>query len=193
MVRVLRNFWESKWPGVFLALVLVATVALSGVILQSPSKATGGKVEVTFASASAAAATDYTWATYADGQTILNAVAAAGGGTVQMLGGDFDFGGHTITCTCNNIQIIGAGNSTYLHNGGISAGSNSGWTFESIRTDATGIVYSSATNVTLIAVDLNGTYIGMQTAGKVTATTLNAPTGRTASYVIAASDATCYR
>ena len=193
---MIRKIWNHTWVRLTATFILTVTVAAYGALVfgswhvTKPTQANGREIIASYNTVSAASATDYTWTSYLDAQTALNAVVAAGGGSLEFLGGAYNFGGHTVTATCNNIQIMGVGNSTVFSNGGISAGTNSGWTFSNLATSgAGGITYSSATNVTLIAVDLNGTYIGMQTAGTVTATTLNAPTGRTATYVIAASDA----
>jgi hypothetical protein len=174
----------KKNGGVILMLLIMTVmIAISGVQIKMPSPSTRGKIVVSWQTVEASGRNDYLWSNYADAQTALNSLPSSGG-SLQFLGGDYDFGGHTVVRNIDNVQIIGIGNSTYFHNGGISAGSQSGWTFSSLRTGVTGITYSSATNVTLISVNLNGISIGTPTSN------ISASTGRAATYVIAASNST---
>jgi hypothetical protein len=132
-------------------------------------------------------------------QAALNLVATTGG-EVSLISPVYTFTG-TVSRAIPNV-VFKLNGATITNNAStplFSAGSQSGWAFYDGKLDAGGITLTSATDYSLNNITIGTTYYafktsGTSTVGNITATTgnittLNAPTGRTASYVIAASDA----
>ena len=196
---------------IFMAAALAVTLVVAGVSFKVEKPQYHGETTLTSnvgvvltigSGVEASSTADYTCTGVNDHlqlQAALNALPAVGGKLV-ILAGNYVFGG-TVSRAINNVTIEGMGTSTYFANNGAAAlfsvGAQTGWVIRDIKTDAGGI--TNATNATLDNVTLgatyyahsipSGTYTGNVSATTVGATTLNAPTGRTATYVIAASDA----
>ena len=134
------------------------------------------------------ASPDYTCDGTADDvqfQQALNAFPA-NGGKLHVLGGQYNFTS-TITRAIGNVIIEGNGYSTYfVYNGAnpIFTAGGSNWVFEDIRFDAGFITTNTDTQV-LRCWD-GATYYAYDTNSG--ADNVNLPTGRTATYVVAASN-----
>ena len=201
----------SKWTVVgmsLLAIVLVLTLLVPN--LQINPTQLKSVVTIGWTTSEGAPSTDYTFTGVGDStpfQLALNALPTSGG-KIQVVGsttGVINFTS-TVSRAINNVIIEGPGlGVTFSHDAStplFSVGSQTGWVFRDISTDAGGITLAADTllnNVTLGAthyVQKSATgvtgypvYEGV-TAGNITTTDLDAPTGRTATYVIAASNAT---
>jgi parallel beta-helix repeat protein len=132
-------------------------------------------------------------------QTALDALPVTGG-QIVVLTGTYSFSA-TVTRAIGNVSIEGAGAGTYFTNDGLTdlftAGGDN-WTFSNLRTDAGGLNMGATTGYlwTNVTIDTQlYTYyaptvgIGSVYDMTVGAGNLTAATGRTATYVIAASDA----
>lgn len=124
----------------------------------------------------------------------------ANGGQIRILAGNYDFANlTTVTRALANVTIVGTGRGTYITCDGVTAiftaGGNN-WVFKDLRTDAGGLTMGATTGWIWENVTINATYYTLRTPtdgnidiGIATIDTLNAPTGRAATYVVAASDA----
>lgn len=130
-------------------------------------------------------------------QAALNAIPATGG-RINLIStsGTVNFAG-TVSRAIPNVTFVGTGNVPLLQNNGvtplISTGGQTGWVFRDLSTDAGGITYSADT--VFDNVHLGATYYALASQGTantsaLTTATLNAPTGRGATYVIASVNAT---
>jgi hypothetical protein len=136
---------------------------------------------VGFANVAYAASLDYTCTGTADDAVIQQALTdlPATGGEIDLLAGNYNFTvTSTVSRTINNVTFVGSGYATYLAENGshplISAGSQTGWMFKDIRTDAGWLTLAADTIVdtcwkvgTLVYVGGLETEIG----GKVATTT----------------------
>jgi len=123
-------------------------------------------------------------------QGALDALPATGG-EIQILSGNYDVGA-TVTRAIDNVTIRGVGRGTYItYNGAnaiFTAGGNN-WQFKDLRTDAGSINMGVTTGWSWENITVNATYYAYRTDDATTASSWNIPTGRGATYVIAASDA----
>ena len=123
-------------------------------------------------------------------QAALNALPV-GGGKLVILAGDYVFGA-TVSRAIDNITIQGIGRASYLANDGITAlfdaGTQSNWIFRDFRTDIGSINIATATGWTMENVWLGASYYALRVDDNITATSIRAPTGRTATFTVAASD-----
>jgi hypothetical protein len=117
----------------------------------------------------------------------LNAIPA-GGGSILFKSGSYTFAA-TVTRAIDNVDIYGTSGTMFSYNATnaiFSAGAQSRWAFHHFKTDAGGLNYSTATKTTLEDITVNTTYYSFLTTTDVTASSWDIPTGRTATYVIAA-------
>lgn len=136
--------------------------------------------------------------------TLTNALPATGG-RISILTGTYAWAAlANVTRAIPNVTIDGTGYGTYIDSDGVTAPITAGgnnWVISNMRFDAPGPNMGATTgwiwnNVWVGATHYdyrnptNSVIAGTVTSTTVGATTLNAPTGRGATYVIAASDAT---
>jgi len=120
----------------------------------------------------------------------LNAIPA-GGGSILFKSGNFTFAA-TVTRAIDYVTIDGTTGTYFAHDNAtpiFSAGAQSRWAFHHFRTDAGGLTYTAATLTTLDDISIGATYYSYLTTEDITASSWNIPTGRTATYVVAASGA----
>ena len=92
---MIRKIWNHTWVRLTATFILTVTVAAYGALVfaswhvTKPTQANGREIIASYNTVSAASATDYTWTSYLDAQTALNAVVAAGGGSLEFLGGAY--------------------------------------------------------------------------------------------------------
>lgn len=122
-------------------------------------------------------------------QQAMNALPATGGRLV-VLGGTYQFTA-TVTRVINNVTIEGVGTGTVINNNGVVdlfAIGGTNWVIRDLKVDAGSI--TNYTAATLTNVTIGTDLITYQTPSTSTASDFLVPVGRTATYVIAASDAT---
>jgi hypothetical protein len=200
----------TSWLLTFAVVVSVLGVSISPAVPTHLTSVGGQtKYEITIGEQVLAAglSADYTCNGTNDNIVWAEAIAAlpAGGGIVNDLtGGNYNFAG-TVNVPAN-VTIMGIGRASYfsgatpcftstgngttyenlsVYAGGITTGATTGWLEINVAIGTT-LYTERSPNSSLI----DNTYTGNVSATTIGATTLNAPTGRTASYVIAASDAT---
>jgi hypothetical protein len=189
--------------------VTIVALLLANLSLQVVDRADGSKAIIRLGYIAEAAGTvDYTYNGTNDHipwQAALDALPATGGRLVDVSGVEKNFAG-TVARAIPNVVIEGAGfGSLFTNNNSaalFTAGTN--WTFRDLATDAGGITLVTSTvldnvllgtnyypNRYLVGTSgyatLNATQLTATTAN---ITTLNAPTGRGATYVIAGANAT---
>jgi hypothetical protein len=169
--------------------------------IHEKSISSGTKYEITIGDQVLAAglSADYTCTGTSDNVIWTSAIAAlpAGGGIINDLtGGNYHF-----VATVNvpaNVTIMGIGRSSSFSNNAstpIFTSTGNGTTYENISTDAGGITTGATTGWLEINVAVGTTLYTERSPnsslvdGTANLTTLNAPTGRTASYVFATADA----
>lgn len=192
------------------ALLMIVAMLVVGLYNSFPGSTTDPvsnlKSSLTLTSVSAAGTADVT----ADGtsddvdlQDLIDDLPAAGG-RVEVLSGTYSWDAlATVTRAINNVTIDGTGYGTYVDSDGITAPITAGgnnWVISNMRFDSPGPNMGATTGWVWINVWVGATHYDYRNAtnsitdGTVTATTanittLNAPTGRGATYVVAASDA----
>jgi hypothetical protein len=123
-------------------------------------------------------------------QAAMNALPAVGGKLV-VLSGTYSFN-NNVTRLIDNVTIEGMGNGTYITldsvNPSITAGGNN-WIFSNLKFDAGSVNMGATTGWSWQSVTINATYYAYRTADSVTGSSWDIPTGRGATYVIAANDA----
>jgi hypothetical protein len=146
-------------------------------------------------SAAASGTVDYTCDGTDDNIQFQGALDAlpANGGEIQILAGNYDLANATtVTRALANVTIRGTGQGTYITCDGataiFTAGGNN-WTISNLRTDAGSLNMGATTGWSWENVTVNATYYAYRTDDATTASSWNIPTGRTATYVIAANDA----
>jgi hypothetical protein len=130
-------------------------------------------------------------------QAALNALPSTGG-IVQGVSSGTETFQATVSRAINNVTFLFANGTVCNFNAStplFSAGTQSYWRFVDLQTDAGGVNYASATNYVLENTTLGATHYSYLTNGSTTAataniTTLKAPTGRGATLIVAAVDAT---
>lgn len=140
---------------------------------------------------------DYIGTTSTRVKEALDALPATGG-TIQLISAAYTFS-DTVSRAINNVTIKGVNGTTVSYNASdacFSVGSQTGWKFEDLITDDGGITgYNTAQ---LINVTLGTVHYGFRAADGTSVSasnvtgTVNAPTGRAATYVIA-DDTDTYR
>jgi len=201
-----RFITKKRWITIGISLVLALATVLSGITVvdkltpeakssQSSILQVGlGQKVLTIKTAEASGVADYTCLGVNDNvifQTAINALPATGG-RIEVLGGTYVFAaGTTVTRAIANITINGVGRGTYITGDGatalFTAGGND-WTFSNFRTDAGGISVGATTGWVWNNVTINATQYAYRTASNAGATVV-IPTGRSATAVVAASDA----
>ncbi len=195
---------SRKWLGIILiALVIASVLSVSGLgifvtenrsIPNSLVSVGIGQKVFTIAAynspAEAAVTADFTCDGLADNiqfQQAMNALPDIGG-KLEVLAGTYNFVA-TVYRLIDNITIEGVGAATYFaNNNGVAifnASSQSNWVFRDFSTDGGGINYGSSTNYILENITIGGTFYSFVTSG-----TFTGVTGRGATVVVAASDAT---
>ncbi len=131
-------------------------------------------------------------------QAALDALPATGGriNIFNNAAGTVTFTG-TVSRAIPNVTIIGTGKVPLFQNNGVTAlfsvGGQTGWIFRDVTTDAGGVTLASDT--VLDNVQLGGIYYAQRSSTGTSVlftaniSILNAPIGRGATYVVAASDA----
>lgn len=142
----------------------------------------------------AAGDVDYTFDGVADNvqfQAALNALPATGGRLVVVSAVQVNFAA-TVTRAIPNVTIVGASRGTYFTYDGVTAlftaGGNN-WVFQDLRTDAGSINMGATTGWQWNNVTINTTYYALRVAESTTGASIDVPTGRTATLVVAAADA----
>lgn len=153
----------------------------------------GVKTEFTgaFVGTAEASVADYTFDGTADdvqAQQMLDALPSTGGKLI-FRGGNYNFTA-TVSRAINNVVVSGSGKATYFANNNstalFSAGSQTGWMFEDLRTDVGWLTLSSTGDTVLLNVWNNTSYVDKTTAGGSTLPAtpitnqifLHTPTGR---------------
>lgn len=190
---------RRKWTISFIA--LIAVIGISGlqfdVVPKDSTQTIGqGTVVLKIGTAEASAIVDYTCDGTDDNIQFQGALDAlpANGGTIEILAGNYDFtNGTTVTRALDNVTIIGTGRGTYITCDGVTAiftaGGNN-WTIKDLRTDAGGLNMGATTGWSWENVTINADYYAYRTPrATTTGADWEIPTGRGATYVVAASDA----
>lgn len=188
-------------------LLFAFVLGLSGIRLEDRKSAelisfgVGNEKVITLGhSADAAGAVDYVFDGTDDNvqlQAALNALPATGGRLVIVSAVELNLAA-AVTRAIDNVTIEGTGRGTYITRDAVNpvftAGGNN-WVFSNLRTDAGGLTMGATTGWVWQNVTINVTHYtlwendGQIGTGTAYIDTLNAPTGRTATYVVAASDA----
>lgn len=179
----------------FTVVILVSVLGVQfDVVPQNGSPTIGqGQVVLRIGTAEASGTVDYICDGTDDDIQFNGALAALppNGGELLILAGNYDTNA-IVTAVKDNVTIRGVGRGTYITRGGglpvFTAGGNN-WTFSDLRTDAGSIDMLATTGWSWENVTINATYYAYRTDDATTSASWNIPTGRTATYVIAASDA----
>lgn len=187
--------------GVLVSLLGVQVVGEQDVTDQSVKIGVGNEKVITLGHiAYAAGSVDYTYDGVDDNvqfQAALDALPATGGRLIDVSAVQKNFSS-TVTRAIANVIIEGSGLGSYFTNDGttaIFAAGGNGWVFTDLRTDAGGISMGATTGWMWTSVD-DGVYYayrspyGQSVFNTANITTLNAPTGRGAAYVVASANAT---
>ena len=201
----IRKFIKNHWKFLSVCVTFALIISLLGVnistinsVNNSTHNVTIGKAKsefiVTIGSSVEAAgiSADYICSGVNDNvqwQNALNALPASGGEIQDLTGGAYNFTG-AVTRAIPNVMTCGTGMSTTFSGNSpdFTVGGN-GWTFENLSTNANGISVGSYTYI-FNNVQVGTTlYTEKSPNSSLVDNSLTAPTGRTASYVIAASNA----
>jgi len=205
-----------KWLKIATAAILIALLAnLAGLQIgispantenQGLFEIAAGRIVITIGpkAAYAAGVADYSCDGTNDRTQFQDALDALppGGGKLVVFSGEYDFSEPstgTVTRGIDNVTIQGVGAATYFKNNGstylFEAGGDN-WVFSDLSTDAGSIDMGATTSWlwTNVTIDTQLYTYYAPTAGigavfDLTAGSLTAPVGRTATFVIAASDA----
>lgn len=178
---------------------LLAVLVVQTAPLAQQQIVTGNRLQ--FRTVSASGTADYTVGASAantQAQAALSALPTSGG-QIDFLSGTFQAtpAAATVTRAIPGVTINGVGVATYFaNNAAISfwtAGGNN-WTLSNLKVDVTTAVLLTAMGATTgwqwVNVTTSDGYFSLRTqSGVVQTQTVNAPTGRTATYVVAAGDA----
>ena len=161
---MIKNLATKYGLPITLAIVLIATMLFTGIKSPMLSKS---RIVIGPSIVEAASPTpDYTCDGTADNVQIQQALdAITSGGELVFLPGTYNLAA-TLSRAVNNITIVGAGLSTLFAYDGShatwSVGSQTGWVFRDLATDAGGI--TNYANAELQNVQLGSTYVGYQSA-----------------------------
>lgn len=190
---------RRKWAiSLIAAIAVIGTLGLQFDVVPKDSTQTIGQgtVVLKIGTAEASQIVDYTCDGTDDNIQFQGALDAlpANGGTIEILAGNYDFtNGTTVTRALDNVTIIGTGRGTYVTCDGVTAiftaGGNN-WQIRDLRTDAGGLQMAATTGWAWDNVTVNATHYEKEVAASITAEQFSVPTGRTATYVVAASNAT---
>lgn len=201
--KLAKYFWKPLTIGVLIALIV--TLSPVGIQINSPPQdvsspdLTLGQYQMVITigpeGVYASGVADYTCDGVADDaqfQLALNALPL-GGGKIVVLSGDYVFA-NTVSRNINNVTIEGVGRASYIANNGATAlfsvGVQTDWVFRNLQLDwVSGITLAGSTSWELENVYLGATYYAYRTGTSVTADEWAIPTGRGATFVVAASDA----
>ncbi len=176
------------------ALILVLVACLAGVNVEKNPRSLKNEITIGFGQAVLASGTaDFSFngdAAHdtAEMQDALDALPLTGGRLNILNVADITFNTF-ITRAIPNVQIIGVGQSVYFALDGVNpvfiqGGDN--WTYRDFRTDAGGI-NTGAYTYTYEGISIGSTYYAYKTSSS--ASSWNIPTGRSATYIVAASNA----
>lgn len=190
--------WMTRRRWLIVNAVLVAIlITVVGININSESPPTGEDVVITIGPEGVLAAgdLDYTLDGVADDvqfQAALDALPAAGGRLVVVSATTINFTA-TVTRAIGEVTIEGSGLGTYFANDGgtalFTAGGNN-WVFKNFSCDyASGVGFGATTGGSMENILLNTTYYAYWTDDDVTADEWAIPSGRGATYIVAASDA----
>ncbi len=193
-------FSNKIMGGAIILLLLIAM--LSSVFLPAQLTNQSPKDLFTVNTVEAAGIADYTCDGVADDaqwQLALNGLPNAGGvvgGSIRGNSGTYVFAA-AVTRAIDNVTIQGEGRSTYLTRNAaatmLTAGGNN-WILRDLRVDVTTATLVTAMGATTgwkwENVWTSDGYFAIRTANDVTGASIDIPTGRSATLVVAASDAT---
>lgn len=179
------NIRWKHWMPVVLSILAALALAASGVQVSTDIESKGGqtlglqtgtRVVFTLAIAEASTVADYVCDGTDDNiqfQAALNALPSTGGVLNIVSSGNFTWAtGATVSRAINNVMITGAGIGTLFRGNGVtplfSAGSQSGWVFRDLSTDAGGINVTSASRWSMVNVLLGSTYYANRIADSMT-------------------------
>ena len=199
--RAIRGFVSRNTPLLVTALLVVALLSVSLPQINWHPKAHSIGTITVDSTVLAAGSVDYTLIgnAAADTSTFNAALSAlpATGGTLQVVStGTITFNA-SVTRAIANVTIMGSGQGTAFTAGGVTApftAGGNGWSFQNCTFDVAPNM-GATTGWVEINVTIAGTVYTERSPnsslvdGTANLTTLNAPTGLTASYVIAASNA----
>lgn len=202
MVRILNWITKKKWV-LMNALLVVVLVSMLGIQVVDRSDTIDRSVKIGIGNekvitlghiAYAAGSVDYVYDGADDNiqfQAALDALPATGGRIVDVSAVQKNFAA-TVTRAIPDVIISGSGYGSYFTNDGVTAlfttGGN-GWTFEDLRTDAGSVNTGATTGWTMQNVTLGGTYYAYRTSESIVSSSWDIPTGRGATYIVAANDA----
>ena len=190
--------WLKRLGHVGIIILAVMALELILPIARTPINQFLGRVGIKaeftigMAGTAYAATADYTVDGTADdvqAQAALNALPSTGGKLI-FYGGNYDFDA-LVSRAINNVVIAGSGKASYFARNAtdplFSAGSQTGWMFQDLRTDAGFITLSSAGDTILLNVWNGTSFIDKTTAAGSTVPAtpitnqmfLHTPTGRT--------------
>ena len=196
---------KGKWVailGVALIISLIATAFPMHIGIENNADNTifqigQGKYTITIGNIVSAETSDYTCDGVEDNvqfQEAMDALPDIGGQLLVLAGNYIWDDATTVTRAIDNVSIVGVGasvsfagdNSTAL----FTAGGNN-WLFSNFQADTGGLEMGATSNWMWVGVIINGQLYTnyAPTAGIGAVFDLEAPTGRTATYVVAASDA----
>jgi hypothetical protein len=172
-----------------LALILIFTLLIAGINLKIERNQTHYKLVVTCGDPVNASGIvpDVAGTTSTAVQAALNMVDPQGG-KVQLYSPAYTFT-TTVLRAINNVIIDGAGTTITYAGACFSVGSQTGWVFRDLSL-AIGGTITGYTSALLVNVSIGTDHIEYQIPNTSTAADFVVPSGRTATYVIAASDAT---
>ena len=186
----------------FLVIVLTATLLFTGGVAVEDNNQVEGlssigigeKVIVIGHIAYAAGTADYSCDGAADDvqfQVAIDALPATGGKLV-VLAGVYSFNA-TVARAIDNVTIEGMGFASFISRDGINPiftiGVQSNWTFVNLRLDVGGVSDAVASEVTYENIDIGGTHWAYGTSGDIGGASWDIPSGRSATLIVAASDA----
>ncbi|MBU1173053.1 MAG: right-handed parallel beta-helix repeat-containing protein [Proteobacteria bacterium] len=195
-----RKLWMRRLINGTLVSTLAATLVLAGLFYGQSSGLSAVQDTVqnvfTIGTAEAAGVADQT----ADGvddnvqaQALVTALPATGG-RISILTGVYVWANATtVTRAIDNIHIDGTGYGTYIDSDGVTAPISAGgdnWVISNMHFDAPGPDMGATTGWEWRNVTVGATYYAYRTpVASTTATEWEIPTGRSATFTVAASDA----
>ena len=198
--RAIKNVGRQLLGPVrsLLAVVLVCSLLLGFFVAVGSLRLTdddgGWRIVIGPETAQAGVVVDYTCDGVDDDvqfQNALNALPSVGG-EIHFLAGNYTFS-NTVSRAMDDVTISGNGAGCYAVNDGATAlfdaGSQNGWAFKDFATDAGGVDVDSASEWLIYNCWFGTDYVGLEVADDYTGADYEFPTGRGATYVVAASNA----
>lgn len=198
MMNNFKKHWQIGVIGVLVGLLVMLLSPIGFTVTLPKGEQTigqGFKTLIIGTKAMAAGVADYTTDGTDDNvqlQQALNALPMTGGKLV-ILSGNYSLSATVTRSDIGSVTIQGMGKATYFTYNGVNpvftAGSDN-WSFQDLRTDAGGLSMGATTGWFWSNVSIETTYYAARTpVATTTGASWEIPTGRTASYVVAASNA----